>query len=253
MQMKPISIQQSGQTIRGTFYRAGDTLRRRPVVVFLHGFTGNRHENDDMFVRLARGLADQGIHALTFDFRGSGESDGRFDQMLVSSELADALRVLEWVGGQPGVDRSRIGLLGFSLGGLLACCTAARFSSIKALALLAPTTGQNLRRYVEGQEQEGPVIVGSRSLHPQFFDDLETLDSLADAVKNPRPTLLIHGTADKSVPPAVGQQYAKALQGAGLCLQLEWIDGANHVFSGQPARQKLLSLVAGFFKERLGG
>src|ERR1041385_538167 len=95
MDLKPFAIGRPGQTIRGTFYHATGPERRRPTVLFLHGFTGQRIETDFLFVSLARSLAADGIHAVTFDFCGSGESDGRFDQMLVSHELTDTLCVLQ--------------------------------------------------------------------------------------------------------------------------------------------------------------
>jgi uncharacterized protein len=215
MELKSFSIGPRGQTIRGTLYVAGGPDRRRPAVVLLHGFTGHRIEADFMFVALGRALADSGLHAITFDFRGSGESDGTFDQMLVSRELDDVGRVLQWLPGRPGVDRSRIGLLGFSLGGLLACCAARNFPAVRALALLAPTTPQNLRRYAQQQSVGDKVVIGSHTLSADFFEDLSRLDPLSDLATIHRPALLVHGTADKAVPPRVGQQYQEVLRRAG--------------------------------------
>lgn len=249
--IKPFAVGSPGHTLRGAFYQSGDSTRRRPVLVMLHGFTGNRMDSDDMFPTLARSVAARGIHALTFDFRGSGESDGTFEQMLPSHELADTLAVLQWVQGRPQVDRTRIGLLGFSLGGLLACCASARFPSLRALVLTAPTTVKNLHRFAKPADGSGPIVVGSRTLHPRFFDDLETLDPLADAVKNPRPTLLVHGTADRSVAPSLGKQYVEALRRASIEIEESWVEGANHVFAGPQQRAALNAAVSDFCSRTL--
>src|SRR5690606_38236037 len=106
-----------------------------------------------------------------------GESDGSFDQMLVTGQLADALRITEWAQRQAFVDRARLGLLGFSLGGMLASCTAARTGCFRSLALLAPTTEQNICRHAQREGQSGAcsIIFGPHCLNPKFFEDVITL------------------------------------------------------------------------------
>src|SRR5690606_27088048 len=181
-----------------------------PTVLMLHGFTGQRIESGFLFVQLARALVKQGIAAVTFDFLHSGESDGSFDQMLVTGELADAMRITDWVRGQPFVDRSRLGLLGFSLGGLLACCVTGRTDAYRALVLLAPTTVANMSRHAGERGGGERVAIGPHQLHPQFFDDMRTLDPVGDCLRHPRPTLLVQGTADKAVPPNVSMTFVDA-------------------------------------------
>ena len=145
MTQEAFEVEVNGQTIRGTSYQPAVTTRV-PSVLLLHGFTGQRIEAGFLFVQIARSLCARGIGAVTFDFRNSGESDGSFDQMLVTEELADALRMIRWVQGRPNVDRTRLGLLGFSLGGLLGAACMSRTDNIRSLALLAPTTVANLCR-----------------------------------------------------------------------------------------------------------
>ena len=131
--------------IRGMAYLA-DVGGRRPTVMMCHGFTGNRIESGFLFVRLGRALAEAGLHAVAFDFVNSGESDGSFEKMRVSEEIRDAGAVAHWLEGQPFVDRSRLGGLGFSLGGLVVSGAHRRRGGFAALGLLAPTTAENLQR-----------------------------------------------------------------------------------------------------------
>lgn len=248
-----IEVDQRGLAIRGTAYLPDAARTKRcPTVLMLHGFTGTRIESGFTFVRLARHLATRGIAAVTFDFLHSGESDGSFEKMLATGELADTLRMAEWVAGQPFVDRTRIGLHGFSLGGLLASCAAGRLKLFRALSLAAPTTPQNLAANVTKRaDATGKIIFSSHLLHPRFVDDLLTLDPLADVTKIPRPTLLIQGTADTAVAPAVSQKYVDAMNKAGVPLEYRAIADADHAFANPLWQQQLITLASDFFARTL--
>lgn len=260
MPQHAIEVDQQGMTIRGMVYRP-DAPGRHPSVLLLHGFTGQRIESTFAFVQIARSLASRGIAAVTFDFRHSGESDGSFDQMLVSGELADAMRMTEWLQGQPFADRSRLGLLGFSLGGLLAGCAVARSSAFRALALMAPTTPQNLVGNVCKRPDNcptgkplpnEPLIVGPFKLHDRFVEDVLALDPLTDCVKNPRPTLLVQGTGDKAVPPEVSRMFVDRMRSANIDVDHRLLEDADHGFSTPAARTQLIAAVSTFFAAKLG-
>ena len=212
-------------------------------MLLLHGFTGQRTESGFLFVRLARAMNRRGMAAVTFDFLHSGESDGSFEKMLPGGELADALRMTEWLVSQPFVDRTRLGLLGFSLGGLVAACLCGRTAAYRALVLLAPTTVDNLCRLAETAASE-PTTYGAHALHPDFFNDLRGLDPLGDVVRHPRPTLLVQGSADTAVTPTVSAEYVKAMQTARIDVDAHQIPDADHAF-GQPAAQKNVLELAG--------
>jgi dipeptidyl aminopeptidase/acylaminoacyl peptidase len=246
-----IEVDHHGRTIRGmTYLPAGD--HRHPTVLLLHGFTGQRIEAGFMFVDLSRRLAQRGIAAVTFDFLGSGESDGSFDQMLPSGELADALHMSRWTAGQRFVDRSRMALLGFSLGGLVAACACGRLDQYKTLVLVAPTTPQNLCRHARDLGPADQPVFGAHQLNPRLFEDTMSLDPLADLAKRPRPTLIVQGTADTAVTPAVSGEYVDALRQAGIPPQVAMIDGAGHTFNHPDHRRQLYDTVASWLVDQLG-
>ncbi|MAE60205.1 MAG: hypothetical protein CMJ49_02495 [Planctomycetaceae bacterium] len=255
MTQRPVEIDQRSQTLRGTAYLAdtrGAVTQRGPAVVLLHGFTGSRTEAGFNFVLLGRRLAEMGMHAVAFDFRGSGESDGAFDDMLVSAEVDDAVRITQWTRAQSYVDRRKIGLLGFSLGGLVASCAAARLRDpIAALGLLAPTTVQNLSRHAGEGASGARAVVGPHTLRADMFDDLRTLDPLGDLARRPCPTLVVQGTADQTVTPDVSDHFIQAVRRTGASVQVEMIDGANHVFNTPAHRQQMIDCAAQFFADRL--
>jgi dipeptidyl aminopeptidase/acylaminoacyl peptidase len=246
-----IEVSHEGMTIRGMAYLpAGDG--RHPTVLMLHGLTGSHVESGFMFVTLARRLNRLGVAAVAFDFRHSGDSDGSFDRMLVTGELADALRMTDWLHEQPYVDADRLALLGLSLGGLLVPCVQARRPAFKALVMIAPTTVANVCRYAaESRGGRKQTIIGPHVLHPDIFRDVRTLDPLADITRHPQPTLIVQGTGDNAVPPEVSDQYVQALRHIDAPAEYAAIDGADHGFSHPVWRERLFEAVVPWLRGRL--
>jgi len=81
-----------------------------------------------VFVSLARALAQHGMAALRFDFRGEGDSDLEFEQAGIATRVDDAVRaaevLLESLPGLPGVT-----FLGHRLGGAIAAAAAGRLGA----------------------------------------------------------------------------------------------------------------------------
>ena len=85
--------------------------RPKAYAIFAHCFTCNK--NSLAAARISRGLADQGIGVLRFDFTGLGKSEGQFGQGL-SSDVQDivcAARAMDVRGRAPQL------LVGHSFGG----------------------------------------------------------------------------------------------------------------------------------------
>lgn len=250
MRQQAFELDHNALTIRGMTYQP-DGSGRFPTIVFLHGFTGQRVESGFMFVQLARSIVKRGFSAVTFDFTNSGESDGSFENMLATGELADALQITQWTQSQSFVDRSRMALLGFSLGGLIACCVNARSSAYKALILLAPTTVANMHRFSRKRTIEGNTVLGPLKMHTGFFDDLATLEPTIDLIRNPRPTLIVQGTGDKTVSPSISQEYIDAMHRINGPLTVKTIEDADHVFNDPIWRDELASIVGDWATEKL--
>jgi predicted acyl esterase len=85
----------------------------RPAILLLHGLGANRAS---MNAIAEQSFAPFGYSVLTVDARGHGESGG-VSTFGGSRELADYAAALSWLRLRPGVSDTRIGALGFSLGG----------------------------------------------------------------------------------------------------------------------------------------
>ena len=128
-----------GTALKGTYYAAAGP---GPAVLLLHMCNTTRRSWDP----LAPQLAAAGIHALSFDYRGFGESEGdRFDAMppqdiqnIVAQKWpGDIDAAYDFLVSQPGVDKSRIGAAGGSCGVTHAVNLARRHPDVRSLVLLA--------------------------------------------------------------------------------------------------------------------
>jgi alpha-beta hydrolase superfamily lysophospholipase len=144
--MQPVRFDAAdGMSIVGTFHTVPG--RPAPAVLLLHSFGTNRSEWAGLVPLLQR----SGIAALSFDFRGHGDSTRRltaagaesielkdFRQRDFQDLLLDVEAAASWLAGQPGIDRHRIGVVGSSLGANLALRYATVNEDIAALLLLSP-------------------------------------------------------------------------------------------------------------------
>ncbi len=112
-----------------------------PVVVLISG-SGPQDRDHHVaghrtFLVLADYLTRQGIAVLRYDDRGTAKSTGKFSSALQSDFVDDALACVKWLREQPGLDPTRVGLVGLSEGGMIAPRAAALSPEIAFIVLLA--------------------------------------------------------------------------------------------------------------------
>ncbi len=230
-----------------------------PAVMMLHGFTGDKVESHYLFVKTARALAQAGFVALRFDFRGSGESEGRFQDVTIPGEIEDALTVLSWLAEQPYVDVDRLGVLGLSMGGCVAAHVAGADPRIKALVLWA-AVADPLGLFNElaettptapplGWQEDGTFDLGGFLMGQNFIFTLAEAKPLAALADYSGPALILHGTQDPTVPPKHAQMYADTLGERG---RLVWVEGADHTFSAHKWEQFAIGTTRDWLLEHLG-
>jgi hypothetical protein len=148
------------------------------------------------------------VAVLAIDYPGYGASGGRATEASLYEASEVAYRALT---ARAEVDPARIVVYGRSLGTAVAARLAARLP-VAGLALESPfTSARDMARQHYG-------------LFPRFVLRLG-LDNL-DAVARVRcPVLVLHGTADRLVPPDMGRRVAAA---AGGPAELVLIESAGH-------------------------
>jgi len=107
----------------------------------------------------ARKLAARGAHVVVYDYRGS-EAAGRSWRETRSD---DADRVYDWLASQPGVDRTRLGVVGGSCGVALALDFAAKHAKqVKGLVILSGPSDSTHRSFIARATNIG--VLGAASV-----------------------------------------------------------------------------------------
>lgn len=183
-----------------------------PAIILCHGQGANRSDLTDLAVSLSR----RGYAVLTFDFRAHGESGGR-SSSLGYRETKDIAAAYRFLASRKGIDKERIGIFGFSLGGASAILAAAETGAFKAV--VADSAFASLR------DQARTAITGFYHLPSFPFLQLAVLGyelyfqtSVSTVAPEaaigriaPRPVLLIAGDGDDLIPRENGERlYAAA-------------------------------------------
>jgi predicted acyl esterase len=125
-----------GVGIATTLYTPVTHGEKSPAVMLFHGLGQSRQQLDPA----ARLLAQRGYIALTFDFRGHGQSGGLFGG-LGARELLDVARLREsWLPANAPVDGDKVGALGISLGGGAVLRAAGEGTPFRALEVIETWT-----------------------------------------------------------------------------------------------------------------
>jgi alpha-beta hydrolase superfamily lysophospholipase len=232
-----------------------------PAVLMCHGFTGNRIEAHFLFVKASRAFAAKGFASLRFDFRGSGESSGRFEDMSVLTEVADALAAWQFLGRTDGLDPKRRCLLGLSFGGAVAALLAGGlaaegrppagcvlWSTVGDIAALWNRRMAAMRR--AGRKPRFPIECTGNSLGRRFVADLKGIPRPVDALgASGVPALIVHGTADTAVPVADAQAFAAACGPKRATLRI--LPGFDHTFARTDRERKVIALTARWLRQRI--
>ena len=113
---RSVSFYSEGIQLQGDLYLpAGlSPWEKRAAVLLCHGYTGIK----DLYLPAnARALNDAGYVAMTFDYKGWGESEGARTRLAPYSRVADVQATMTFLGLQAEVDAERMGLFGTSYGG----------------------------------------------------------------------------------------------------------------------------------------
>ena len=204
---------------------------------------------------VAERLARAGLAVVSFNFSGAGvgEASDKFDEPerfghnTYTKELHDLDVVLEAVtSGAFDFRPSAYGLFGHSAGGGIAVLRAAQDERVRALVTWAAVArfGRLIAPLTDELRRTGTARVSSQRsgrelpLYRDMLDDLDAhgagpLDVVRAAGAVRAPWLIVHGTADQTVPWGDGRDLHHAARAGERELFL--VDGAGHGFgAGHP-------------------
>jgi len=223
-----------------------------PGLVLCHGFPtgpGGAATSGQTYPELADRLAaDTGWVVLTFNFRGTGASEGDFSLAGWLNDLraaTDHLLLVEGVGG--------VWLAGSSTGGALALCQAGEDDRVRGVATLsAPADfagwAADPATFLDHARAIG--VIRQRSFPPDpasWARELGEIRAVSLIGKiPPRPILLIHGADDDVVRLADARVLADA---AGDAVELRVLAEAGHRLRHDP---RAIALILGWMERQAG-
>jgi dienelactone hydrolase len=235
-----------GLTIRGDIYPAKSSLG---TVIVCHGFKGFAHWG--FFPYLGRTLAENGLTAITFDFSGSGigpdresfTDPGAFAGNTLSREQEDLENLVDYAKRRKLITR-KFGLFGHSRGGgsaiLFAAAADSDVGSLVTWAAISYPNRWSKEDVLTWRRRGYAEVTNSRTgqimrLDTDLLEDVEThgqtkLNIEAAAAKIKVPWLIVHGTADETVPSSEAERLHALSPGVST---LRLIKGGNHGFDAK--------------------
>lgn len=249
-QAKQFTLDVNSQKVRGTLSLpdSNGSGNRCAAILLCDGLVVPDPFTDQLFEYLTDALHKAGIATLTFGPCNQISSDKPTERLAVEA-IDAASAVFRWLALHEKIDIKRIGVLGFSLGGIVAACLAKRTDQIAKLCLLAPTTPDDVIAHLSSNsEGDSAPLLGVEQASEHYFTDLKNLNPMQDAALHDRPTLILHGAADCAVPAEISYAYSLAIELAEHDVQHNLIALADHFFTQQPGRKLCLSHVTNFFE-----
>jgi len=246
--IEKISIQGKGKL--SAYLQKPCTDYRGPIAVLMHGFMANKKL--EPLKSIANELESRGIASLRFDFDGHGESEGRFRDMTVLTELDDARRVIDYVRRAGAYDS--IALVGHSQGGVVAGMIAGELGDeIKALVQLAPAAvlkddalqGVLMGKHYDPSNPPETLTVFFHRIGKGYVLAAQSLPIYEQSSLYKGPVLLIHGTKDRIVPHSYSEKYNQVYSNSILQLY----EGENHFLS--KCRKAIVRQTVDFLAENL--
>ena len=210
----------------------GEGEERLPAVIFNRG--GNRDfaalSDRGAVLRLAP-LAAHGYVVVASQYRGNAGGEGR--EEFGGADVRDVLNLLPLLDHHPRVDSERIGMFGWSRGGLMTYLALAQTDRIRG-AVVGAGVADMAAGVVARPAMETRVLA---ELVPNWEDERElALEARspvrwADRLHKGTPILLLHGTSDWRVQPTEAFDMARALYETRHPMRLMLFEGGDHGLS----------------------
>ncbi|MBN1445486.1 MAG: alpha/beta hydrolase [Candidatus Omnitrophica bacterium] len=229
-----------------------------PAVVMFHGFTGSKSGSHFIFTKTARRLAAKGMAVLRFDFMGSGDSEGKFENMSLLTEIKDGKKAVEFIMKDKTFDKNRLGVLGLSMGAVTAVSVALEYKT-RSLVLWSPVAYPEIMRKKLPKKLEKILFKKGRVYPPgfgnylgkKFIKSTEKVKPLESAESYRGNVLLVHAKDDVSVPLKHSLSYFKSFHKNALFPRILVLDEGGHTLATEFSEQEAIGETVGFFAETL--
>ena len=238
MKIEKVEFYSEGQKVVGFLYIPNNSNPK--TIIICHGFKTSKESHAEA----CRKLCEEGFKILAFDFRGRGESEGNFEEMLIKHNVEDLKVAIDFVN-------SSVGVFGSSYGGMIAILQAAKDNRIKALVLRSPVTDFN-KVYngdlVKSIKERGYFEYKPGKFYPKKFVEDALKYNVFEEIKKVRaPILIFHGKKDTITPIECTKKLFKNVNEPKEFIAL---DKAGHHFT-ESEKDELLNKEILWFKKWL--
>ncbi len=231
-----------------------------PLIVFIHGGGWRNGDKAGGVGRVIPFVATGNYAGASVGYRLSGEATW-------PAQIHDCKAAIRWLkanASQYQIDPERIGVWGSSAGGHLVnmlgtsgdvkelegdCGTPGRSSRVCcAVPFCGPANFLAPKRFEGGRSPSAvDLLLGGRIEEKQEL--AKQASPITHVSKDDPPFLVVHGTADNTVPFEQAEMFSEALQKAGVDVTLVKILGGGHGIGGDEVQQR----VKAFFEKHLRG
>jgi len=251
---KQVAFSVNGQKVFGMLHEPEERVKT-PGVLMFHGFTGTKVGVHRLLVKVARTLCRNGFCVLRFDFRGSGDSEGQFEEANFPTVVEDAQAALKFLSGLKGVDSSNLALVGMSMGGGVVSYLAPQLEEVKVAVLCSAIADPkaNLKEILgeegfETLEEKGEYDHSGNLITRNIFEGLDEVDLVKSLARFKGKVLIIHATADEKISPHYAEEYYRQCRKNNEEVTLHWVEGADHGFSSIPWEEEVIESITNFLK-----
>ncbi len=224
------SKSKDGTLVSGILYRPEQMapLGKLPLILFIHG--GPVAQDDFRFDMTRMIYAAAGYAVAAVNYRGSSGRGVEFTRSIYgdwgNKEVMDVIGAADHLVAQGIVDPDKMGLAGWSYGGITTNYTIATDNRFKAAVSGA---GSSLQLSMYGSDQyvtQYEKEIGSPWKNPQKWLDISYPFFKADKITTP--TLFMASESDFNVPVAGAEQMYQALKSVGVPTGLIIYPGQHH-------------------------
>lgn len=219
-----------GTVVNGLVSKPADYVagQKYPTVLYIHG--GPNGQDDHSFDFDREYFTSKGYVVLAVNYRGSAGRGSAYQKAIFADwgnkEVVDLLAAVDWAVAQGIADPERLGIGGWSYGGILTNYTIATDPRFKAAVSGASSSLQvsmyGIDQYIVQWEEE----LGPPWKAPDLYAKVSYPFFHVDRIKTP--TLFMGGQIDFNVPIAGVEQMYQALKSVGVETQLVIYPDQHH-------------------------
>lgn len=231
-----------------------DASKRYPVIMYQYSGPGSQEVKDAWNIGFYTGgvfeslLADRGFIVACVDGRGTGFRGAEFEKCIYlhmgDFESRDQVEAALYLGSLPYVDKSRIGIWGWSFGGFNTLMSMAEGRGVfsAGVAVAAPSNWKYYDTVYTERYMRTPKE------NPAGYTD----QPLGRAPRLQGSLLLMHGTADDNVHFRNFAEMSEALVQADKQFDMQVYTNRNHSIYGGRTRKHIMTRLVDFFVDKLG-